>query len=183
MIVDPVTARYTDALFALATEQGAVAEVLADVERIGAEVADEQVSTWLFDARVAIEEKRSKVEVLASGFHSLTRNFIGLLFDKGREQVLGGLAEAYRERWLTSQGSVEGYVESARALDQGEIAELAVSIGAKIGRQVLLENRVNPDLVGGVRVFVAGRLIDYSVRGRLSGLRRKMMEASLPAAT
>ena len=111
MIVDPVTARYTDALFALATEQGAVAEVLADVERIGAEVADEQVSTWLFDARVAIEEKRSKVEVLASGFHSLTRNFIGLLFDKGREQVLGGLAEAYRERWLTSQGSVEGYVE------------------------------------------------------------------------
>lgn len=182
MIVDPVTARYTDALFALATEQGAVAEVLADVERIGAEMADVQVATWLFDARVAIEEKRAKVEVLAADFHPLTRKFIGLLFDKGREQVLGSLSEAYRERWLTSKGSVEGYVESARALGSGEIAELATSIGSKIGKEVQLENRVNPDLVGGVRVFVAGRLIDYSVRGRLSGLRRQMMEASLPTA-
>jgi F-type H+-transporting ATPase subunit delta len=183
VIVDPVTARYTDALFELASEQGVVAEVLSDVEKIGAEVADEQVAAWLLDARVPPEEKRSKVEQLASSFHPLTRNFVGLLFDKSREPVLAGLGFAFRERWLESQGSVEGIVESARELGSGEIAELRVSIGSKIGKEVLLENRVNPDLVGGVRVFVAGRLIDYSVRGRLSGLRRKMMEASLPSAS
>ena len=40
---------------------------------------------------------------------------------------------------------------------------------------------VNPTLVGGVRVFVAGKLIDYSVQGRLSGLRRKLLDARLPA--
>jgi len=183
VIVDPVTARYTGALFELATEKGAVAEVLADVERIGAEVADERVAAWLFDARVAIEEKRAKVEALSQTFHPLTRNFVGLLFDKGRVRVLGRVHEAFRERWLASRGSVEGTVESARPLGQGELAELAVSIGARIGKEVVLENRVTPDLVGGVRVFVAGRLIDYSVRGRLSGLRRRMMEARLPSAS
>jgi F-type H+-transporting ATPase subunit delta len=63
------------------------------------------------------------------------------------------------------------------------MSELAVAIGAKIGKEVLLKNRVEASLVGGVRVFVAGKLIDYSVRGRLAGLRRAMLNTPLPATT
>jgi F-type H+-transporting ATPase subunit delta len=175
--------RYTEALFGLATEQGAVDAVRADVERIAAEVADEAVAAWLFDARVASAEKRAKVGLLSSSFHPLTRNFVELLFDKHREEVLRGLGAAFRLHWLESRGAVEGWVESARPLGGGELSELAVAIGAKLQKEVLLENRVNPDLVGGVRVFVAGKLIDYSVRGRLAGLRRTLMDSPLPSAS
>ncbi len=183
MIVGAVTIRYTEALFGLATEQGAVDAVRKDVELIAGEVADEAVAAWLFDARVPSAEKRSKVEKLTATFHPLTRNFVGLLFDKHREDVLRELGTAFRQRWLESRGTVEGWVESARPLSPGEISELAVAIGAKLQKEVLLENRINTELVGGVRVFVAGKLIDYSVRGRLAGLRRTLMESSLPSAS
>jgi F-type H+-transporting ATPase subunit delta len=84
---------------------------------------------------------------------------------------------------LASRGAVEGRVESARPLGSGELAELAVSLGSKLGKEVLLENVVVPTLVGGVRVFVAGKMIDYSVQGRLAGMRRKLMNARLPASS
>jgi F-type H+-transporting ATPase subunit delta len=116
------------------------------------------------------------------GCSQLTRNFAGLLFAKNRELVLADLAAAFRQRWLASRGAAEGHVESALALGSAEISELAAAIGAKLGKEVMLENRINSELVGGVRVFVDNRLIDYSVRGRLAGLRRKMMESELPAA-
>jgi F-type H+-transporting ATPase subunit delta len=180
VIVDPVTQRYAEAFFELASEKGVVDEVRADVERIAAEVADETVGAWLFDARVPVEERRRQVDRLLVDAQPLTRNFVGLLFDKGRVQVLRGLGEAFRRRWLASRGAVEGVVESALALGSGELAELAVAVGATLGKEVLLANRINSDLVGGVRVLVENRLIDYSVRGRLAGLRRKMMEAELP---
>ena len=182
MIIDPVTGRYADALFELAQDKGALDEVTRDVERIDVEVNTPEVAGFLFDARIPAEEKRKRIGGLTDGFHQLTANFVGLLFDKNRELVLRGLSGAFKQKVLASRGAVEGRVESARPLGSGELAELAVSLGAKLDKEVLLENVVNPDLVGGVRVFVAGRMIDYSVQGRLAGLRRKLLDARLPAS-
>ena len=181
MIVDPVTTRYTEALFVLASEKGAVDEVHADVQKLDVELSDPVVRDWMFDARIPQKERRAKLEKLLEGCHQLTRNFVGLCFSKNREQVLANLAAAFRLRWLASRGSVEGVVESALAIGAQELSELSAAIGAKLGKEVMLENRINSDLVGGVRVFVDNRLIDYSVRGRMAGLRRKMLEAELPA--
>lgn len=183
MISGAVTARYTEALFTLATEQGAVDAVRADVERLAAEVADEHVAAWLFDARVPAEERRAKVEAVAASFHPLTQNLVGLLFDKNRVEVLRGLGAAFRQKWLESRGAVEGWVESARPLNSTELSELAVAIGGRLGKEVLFENRIDESLVGGVRVFVGGKLIDYSVRGRLAGLERALMDSPLPSAS
>lgn len=181
MIIDPVTTRYTEALFGLATDQGVVDQIRADVEKVTNEVSDETVCAWLFDARIPQEDRRAKLDEVTGDCHPVMRNFIGLLFDKNREVVLKDLGAAFRLKWLSSRGAVEGHVESALALGANEISELSAAIGARLGKEVMLENRINSDLVGGVRVFVDNRLIDYSVKGRLAGLRRKMMESELPA--
>ena len=182
MIIDPVTSRWTDALFALAQDKDVLDEVTRDVERIAVEVGTPEVANFLFDARVPAGEKQKRVKELTSGFHTLTANFVGLLFDKNRSDVLRGLGHAFKLKVLASRGAVEGRVESARPLGSGELAELAVSLGSKLGKEVLLENVVVPTLVGGVRVTVGGRMIDYSVQGRLAGMRRKLMNARLPAS-
>ncbi len=49
-------------------------------------------------------------------------------------------------------------------------------------KSLLLTNKIVPDLVGGARVIAGNRMIDYSVQGRLDALRRRMMDAPLPAA-
>ena len=89
--------------------------------------------------------------------------------------------DAFRLRLLEHRGATEGRVESARALEASQIDELAAAIGRQLGKDVVLENEVDPSLVGGVRVFVDNRMIDNSVQGRLNGLQRKLREARLSA--
>ena len=63
-----------------------------------------------------------------------------------------------------------------------EMAHVATMLSPQFGKQLKLTNRIVPELVGGARVIAANRMIDYSVQGRLDALRRKLMDAPLPAA-
>ena len=182
MIVDPVTGRWADALFNLAKRSNALSEVQRDTEAIGAQFAGSAARAYLLSESSERAPRRAKLEQMAASYHPLTRNFVHLLLDRRREEVLVGISEAFRQRSLTERGAVEGVVESPRELDAGSVAELAQKIGRDLGKEVLLSQRSNPDLVGGVRVFVGGRLIDYSVQGRLAELRRKLLSAELPVA-
>jgi len=177
--VDAVSARYVEALFRLAMRQGVLAQVDADVRGLDVELSCPRVLAFLLDARVAVEERRGKlVSVLASA-HPLTRNLVGLLFDKRREEVLSHLVAAWRERSLQERGGVEGVVQSARPLGAAEVSRLEASLGARLRKDVKLANEVQPELVGGVRVLVDNKMLDRTVQGRLDGLRRRLMTAPL----
>lgn len=179
--IDPITARYTQALFELALEKGRLDAVQRDVERIAGEVREPRLRAFLGNPRVLRDEKRRTLASLLATFDGLTRNFVGLVLDRGREPVLLHVGDAFRQLVLRRRGATEGVVESARALPAAELETLAGAVGARLGKEVLLENRLVPDLIGGVRVFVDNRLLDHSVRGRLAGLRKRMRQASLPS--
>ena len=176
-----VTTRYVEALFQLTLERGAIDAVEADVRRLAGEVADTKVAAFLSDARVTNDEKISRLEPLLASLDDLVADFVRLLFDKGRGEVLTEMGDAFRLRLLEHRGATEGRVESARSLDPAQMDELATAIGRQLGKDVILKNEVDPSLVGGVRVFVDNRMIDNSVQGRLSGLQRKLQEARLGA--
>ncbi len=176
-----VTTRYVEALFQLTLERGTIDTVEADVRRLAGEVADSKVAAFLSDARVTNEEKISRLEPLLVSLDDLLADFVRLLFDKGRGEVLTEMGDAFRLRLLEHRGATEGRVESARPLEPAQMNEIAAAIGREIGKEVYLKNEVDPGLVGGVRVFVDNRMIDNSVQGRLDGLNRKLREARLGA--
>lgn len=178
--VDPVTARWSGALFQLARRAGVLDQVQRDVERLAAEVASPALHGTLFGAQRPARERLARLDGLLAGFHPFTRNFVRLLFDRRREGVLRGIGAAFHQRSLEERGAVEGVVESARALGSSELGRVGAALGSRLGRTVLLTNRVNPDLVGGVRAFVGAKMIDASVQGRLEGLRKKLHGARLP---
>jgi len=175
----PVTGRYARALFELAREKGALERVEADVERLAVELAQAPVATWLFDARVAASEKRARLEGLARLLHPLTASFLRLLQERNRLDVLRDLRRAFRQHVLADRNATEGWVESPRPLGPGELVQLAAALGRLLGKQVALENRVRPELIAGVRVFVDNKLIDQSAAGRLEALRGRLLAARL----
>lgn len=179
--VDATTARYAQALFELALEKGRLDAVKHDVERISAELADGRMRAYLVNPRVARAEKQRTLAPLLASFDVLTRDFVGLVLDRGRAPVLLEVGSAFKQLVLKRRGATEGIVESARPLPAADLALLAEAVGARLGKQVLLENRLVPDLIGGVRVYVDNRLLDQSVRGRLAGLRKRLHQAALPA--
>jgi len=179
-MLDPVTIRYAEALFNLARSRGALDAVRGDVERLSAELANPNVAGFFFDARVSVATRRGKLELVVKGMHPLTRNFVGLLFDKRREEVLKHVGEAFKRRVLQEEGRAEGVVESVRPLGSGELAELEVAMGQRLGKRVKLANHIVPELLGGVRVIVESRMLDSSLSGRLQGLEKRLLDAPLP---
>jgi F-type H+-transporting ATPase subunit delta len=180
LIADPVTNRYAGALYGLAKRKGALADVSRDVDAAAAELARPATRQLLFNPRVEREKKRAQLSPLLAAAHPLTRNFLNLLLDKGREEVLRRLAVAWKRLVLEERGAAEGFVESARPLEAAEIGRLAGALSKSMGRTLLLENRIVPALLGGARVIARNRMVDGSVQGRLEALRRRMLDARMP---
>jgi F-type H+-transporting ATPase subunit delta len=182
-MIDPVTNRYAEALFELARKQGCLDAVRADVTRLSEELSNATVRAFFFESQVTAETRREKLTGLLGGMHELTRNFVNLLFDKRRIEVLRDLGAAFHQRTLEQERAAEGVVESARPLGSSEIELLAKNVGDRLGKQVTLRNDVVPELVGGVRVLVENRMLDTSVQGRMDALRKRMLEAPLPGSS
>jgi len=177
VILDAVTLRYAEALWNQSERTGRLQRVRADVERLGSALPASALEPGLE------REQRRKLVLAALGqADEYVTNLVNLLFDRRREEVLRQLAPAVRRLELASRNTVEGRVESARPLGADVLAALAARLETVLGKSVLLENRIVPELVGGTRVIVANRMIDYSVSGRLESLRRAMLDAPLGAA-
>lgn len=179
--VDQVTGRWADALFGLARRQGVLDQVSADIARIALECRSPAVVAFLQGATGSTSERLAKFEGLLKSAHTHTRSFVSLLFERRREAVLLQIGAAFEQRLLDERGAVTGIVESARPLESAELDALSQDLSKRLGKDVTLTGRVDPDLVGGVRVFVGTSMIDQSLQGRMDGLRRRMMEARLPA--
>jgi F-type H+-transporting ATPase subunit delta len=177
--VGPVAARYAFALYQLAKEKGELEAVTRDVAQLALLLDSEAQSSWIFDARVPAREKRERIERLALTLAPITANFLRLVADKRRLELLRELPAAFKRCALRGRNAVEGRVESARPMAPGELAELCVSLGQVLGKEVTLRLQVEPSLLAGARIYVDNRMLDVSAQGRLEGLRTHLNSARL----
>jgi len=172
VILEAVTLRYAEALWNVSASAGRLERVRADVARLGA-----ALPAGVLDRGA---HRKQVLAALGSADEYVT-NLVELLFDRRREEVLVQLASAFHRLELQSRNTVEGQVESARAIPADLLAALGRELKTVLGKEVVLGNRIVPELLGGMRVTVSNRMIDYSVAGRLESLRRAMLEAPLSA--
>ena len=179
MRASPVTARWAQALFDLASDKGVLDGVERDVGFLAAEFSVPEVSKHMFDARVPAEVTRQRLELLKPHVLGLTFNFLRLLHDRGRLEVLRDLGVAFKDLSNAKHGLAEGVVETPRPLGAAELESLSAALSAKLGKQVKLETKIVPELLAGVRVFVDNKLLDQSATGRLERLRHQLETVSL----
>ncbi len=93
--------------------------------------------------------------------------FVDLLITAQRVEILPEIAVFYEVILAAERGQQSGIVTSAVALDDREVAELAQQLQGVFKQQVLLENRVDPGLLGGFVVRVGNTLIDQSITSKI----------------
>lgn len=180
--VDPGARRYARALFLAALERGQLEAVAADVAALGEAFADPAAAAWLADPRVEERAKGAALGRIGERSHLLLRGLFEVLARRRRHAVLAGLPLAFRDVLDAHQGLLRGVIESARALGDDDRARLEAAFAARTGQSVVLEARVDPTLLGGARVTLAGRRYDGSARGRLERLRARLAETELAPA-
>ncbi|HEY2071519.1 MAG TPA: F0F1 ATP synthase subunit delta [Rhizomicrobium sp.] len=169
--------RYATAIFELAQEDGSVDAVERDFATLRDLIADNPDLARLVKAPVFTRDDQKKgIDAVLRRMEAtpLTVRFVLLLASKRRLFVLTDIIAAFNAMAGKMRGEVDASVTSARPLGDGEIEELKRVLKAKLGRDARLEQKVDPTLLGGLVVKVGSRMIDSSLRTKLSGIRAAM---------
>lgn len=102
-------------------------------------------------------------------------NFILLVLKKGRIENLSEISKEFRRIRLEASGGILGRLVSADPVGAEEMAELAQVFSKKLGKSVQFETSVNPELLAGIRVEVAGVTYDGSIRAQLNRLKKDFL--------
>jgi F-type H+-transporting ATPase subunit delta len=172
-----VAKRYALALFQIAKEQqllGTVEEELRVVKEVLLYNTD--LKAVLKSTKLTNEKKK---EILKEAFASLNvyvLNTLMILIDRHRDDQLVEVANQFIELANEEMGIAEAKVYSIRPLSDAEREGLSSTFAAKIGKKSLkIENIVDSDLLGGIKLRIGNRIYDGSLRGKLDRLERKLL--------
>ena len=172
---------YAEALFEAAREREELEDVVGNLQDFVAALHEnEELRLFYYGGQLAEREKRRAIDALTEDMALSTRNFLKVLSDNGREEILEEVLVRYEELVKEHLGRVEVEVTTAVELSEEELDRIRERLGRVLeGREVILQTRVDPDLLGGAVFRFGGRMVDSSVRGQLASLREEMLERSV----
>ena len=175
-----VGSRYAQALFDLASEQNEVAAVEADLKSLKAALADSRdLRTLVGSPAFSGEDKARGLAAIAerARFNPTTRKFLGLLAANGRTNVLASVITGYEALSAKARGAVSAQVTTAIALSPAQSKGVAAALRQALGKDPEIETRVDPAILGGIKVQVGSRLFDASLKSRLDSLKFALKRA------
>ncbi|MDR3305479.1 MAG: ATP synthase F1 subunit delta [Clostridiales Family XIII bacterium] len=101
-------------------------------------------------------------------------NFICILIDKRRVGAWDGIVRCYEKLVDERDGFTKGVLYSVIPVEGETLGRFETESGKAIGKKVRLENRIDESLIGGVMIYVDGKLIDASIKGRLENLKQTL---------
>ena len=181
MLIHPVARRYGRALFTAAHDRGLLDSVAADLHAVTSFVrVTPGAALLLRSSPLGTEERQRIAKALFGGrVQPVVVELLDLLLEKKRFGLLFDVAEDFGERVASERGIVRVEVRSAKTLDEEIVRRLAGALERTTGKQVRLDRRVDPRLIGGLRVRIGDRVIERSVRRTLESMRQTMHEAAV----
>ena len=168
---ETVARNYAEALFAVGDGFGPLLDAVA-----GAIQADERIATALESPRVTKAAKARILEAALQG-HA-PREFIRFLqavVRRGRQGLLGEIAQEYQVLLDEKLNRVHAGVTLADEADARMQKQIVERLQKALGREVRAYFRSDPRILGGVVVRVGDRVLDGSVRRRLTAVQRRML--------
>jgi F-type H+-transporting ATPase subunit delta len=175
-----VGVRYAQALFELAKGQGDAAAVEADLKRLkGMRAESADLRTLIGSPAFDAEEKGKGLAAVAEAaeFNPTTRKFLGLVAANRRANVLPSMIAAFEKLAAEDRGAVSAEVVTAMPLTAAQEKALAAALRTALGKDPEVETRVDPAILGGIKVRVGSRLFDASLKSRLDSLKFALKRA------
>ncbi|HCI72692.1 MAG TPA: ATP synthase F1 subunit delta, partial [Balneola sp.] len=105
--------------------------------------------------------------------------FIGLLTNKGREDILDEVANAFIDVYNVHAGIITVEVKTAKALKDAQITELIKMLEKTTSKTVNLDLKEQVELRGGISVKIDDTVIDATVKHKLEQLETRFLESSM----
>lgn len=173
--------RYASALLSLAGDTGSLDRIAGDVAML-----EKLLDTHAGFARmtqaaiVARAQQRAAVLAIADNLRltPLTRKFLGILADNRRLGDLGVILASVRSGIAEHKGEISAEISSAQPLSPAQVEQTKSALEKALNKKITLELHQDPALLGGMIVRVGSKMIDQSVRTRLSRLHRALKDST-----
>lgn len=172
-----VAARYAGALVDLAEAGKALSKVEKDVADLRASLAGSQDFQKVIASPLIGKDKQfGFVDAIAKKgkFTDLTANFLRVLVDNGRLNVLTAALDAFEAEVSKRRGEIQVSVKTAQDLSAKQLKSLQDTLKKHVGSDVSIDADVDPSILGGMVVTIGSQMIDDSVRRKLDRLKNEM---------
>ena len=158
--------RYAESLFDLAKEENKVTQYLDDIKLVG-EVLDSDPQIVQFFNHVLIENDK-KIQLLDQSFKGnvdqYVLNFLKLLVQSRRIRYIDDIVKSYINLSNQYLGIEEGMIYTPYELTDQQIQDIEKAISQKENKKVTLKVSIDPSLLGGIKVQIANRIYDGTIK-------------------
>ena len=177
--VSGVSGRYATALFELARDEKSVDAVKADLDRFEAMLADSADLKRLVRSPVfsAGEQSKALGAVLEKAeITGTSAKFLKVLTANRRLFAVTDVIRSFRTLVAKFKGEATADVTVAEALSDKNLDALKTALKSVTGKDVALNVKVDPSIIGGLIVKLGSRMVDGSIRTKLNSIRTRMKE-------
>ena len=162
---------YAEAVFKLAKTKDELPVWSGMLQLAAAIAADERIRALIGNPQVPA--KRLGELLLDLCGDKLTdegRNFIVLLAENGRIEILPEVSEMFEQLKIRQEGVLDAKITSAFAMSDTQLRDLVADLEVKFKRKIEAEVSIDPELIGGVKVEIGDEVLDASVRAKLEAM-------------
>jgi F-type H+-transporting ATPase subunit delta len=169
--------QYANAMADIALAQSAAESAAKELREFGAAYTQStELRVFLASPAVSIEAKHAVIEKIAArlGASKIIRNFLFVLADHRRTQLIPEVITAFDQIVQQRQGVAEANVTSAVELSAAQRKVMAATLTRLTGRKIAAKYALDPALLGGAVVRIGDTIYDGSLRSRLNEMRGRL---------
>jgi F-type H+-transporting ATPase subunit delta len=175
--VSGLAGRYATALFDLADQQQALDTVAGDLIKLRQLIEESPELARVIRSPVLSRDVQARAMAAIAEKAELgttVRNFVGVVARNRRLFALAGIISGFLALLAARRGEVTAEVTAAQALTKGQLTAINEQLNRAIGSKVAVDVRVDPAIIGGLVVKVGSRMVDGSLRTKLTRLQLAM---------
>jgi F-type H+-transporting ATPase subunit delta len=184
MLKGAIARRYAGAIFELARKQNTLDRTLEDVKEIAALFAHRKLAYLLREPKISVKRKETAIrQALASRVLPTSLNLALLIVQRELVDYMQNIATELENLVLDYRNQAIAEVITAAPLDEKQQALVKKALERRTGKNIVMQTRVDPSILGGIVARVGDQVIDSSVRYRLAALQQNLLTEVSSATT
>jgi len=169
---------YGQALFDAAKDRGKPREIGDEYKKVSEVFAKNPQLKKLFSVpSVTIPDKKAvALKVFGGHISEELLNFIFILIEKRRIGSWEGIGREYERFLLDEEGLAKGVLYSVLPIEGDRLKAIEDKTAVTLGKRVQLKNHIDKTLIGGIKIYAGGKLIDASIKSRLENMKQRIKQ-------
>ena len=175
--MNEIASRYGLALYSLALEENKISSLQEESKELIAILKDNNDFILLLGSEfLSLKERLDILEQSLIGVDKDIVSFLAIVIENNRSDYIIEILEAFNSYCYEYKGVLEGYIYSTLKLDQNTIQKISEKLSKIEHKQIELKNKIDPSLIGGVKVIIGDKVYDGSIKNHLEMMKNDLLK-------